>query len=48
MHVDTRYNKADILTKCLENTDSEFERQVANIQLRKIKYKGEDERKQAW
>ena len=46
IHVDTRYNKADILTKCLDNT--EFERQVANIQLRKIKYKGEDERKQAW
>ena len=30
-------NKADILTKCLDNT--EFERQVGNIQLQKIKKK---------
>ena len=44
IHVDTRFNKADILTKCLDNT--EFERQVGNIQLDKIKKKEQGQHKQ--
>ena len=44
IHVDTRFNKADILTKCLDN--AEFERQVGNIQLYKIKKKEQGQHKQ--
>jgi hypothetical protein len=44
IHVDTRYNKAGILTKCLDNT--EFEIQMGNIQLYKIKKKEQGQHKQ--